>query len=150
MLFPLTRCANAMAYVSLRTLNCFLPSGDSNALTLSAARKFRADLIYTWLPQSAVVALWRGYPVVLEMHADVTGLLGPWWLRRFWKARGRKRMTVTTQGLRKALEQSTGFGFENEAVIIAPNGVDLEKYEHLPDPSNARRQLNLEDGLTVA
>ena len=115
----------------------------------SAARKFKADLIYTWLPQSAVVALWRGYPVVLEMHADVTGLLGPWWLRRFWKARGRKRMTVTTQALQKALERSAGFGFENEAVIIAPNGVDLEKYENLPDPSNARRQLNLEDGLTV-
>ena len=63
----------------------------------SAARRLKPDLIYTWLPQSAVVALWRGYPVVLEMHADVMGLLGSWWLRRFWKARGRKRMTVTTR-----------------------------------------------------
>jgi len=115
----------------------------------SAARKFKADLIYTWLPQSAVMALWRGYPVILEMHADVTGHLGPGWLRRFWRARGRKRMTVTTQALRKALERSTGFGFENEAVIIAPNGVDLENYENLPDPSSARRNLNLKDGLTV-
>jgi glycosyltransferase involved in cell wall biosynthesis len=115
----------------------------------SAARKFKADLIYTWLPQSAVMALWRGYPVVLEMHADVTGRLGPWWLRRFWKARGRKRMTVTTRALRKALERSTGSGFEKEAVIVAPNGVDLENYENLPDVSSARRQLNLKDGLTV-
>jgi len=115
----------------------------------SAARRFKADLIYTWLPQSAVMALWRGYPVILEMHADVTGRLGPWWLHRFWKARGRKRMTVTTQALRKALERSTGFGFENEAVMVAPNGVNLESYENLPDPPRARRQLNLKDGLTA-
>jgi len=114
-----------------------------------AARRFKADLIYTWLPQSAVMALWRGYPVILEMHADVTGRLGPWWLRRFWKGRGRKRMTVTTQALRNALERSTGLGFENEAVIVAPNGVDLERYENLPDPPRARRQLNLKDGLTA-
>ncbi len=115
----------------------------------SAARKFKADLIYTWLPQSAVIGLWRGYPVILEMHADVTGRLGPWWLRRFGRAQGRKRMTVTTQALRRALERSTGFGFENEAVIVAPNAVDLERYDNLPNPSNARRQLNLKDGLTV-
>ena len=121
----------------------------------SAARKFRADMIYTWLPQAAVMALWRGYPVVLEIHAGVTGHLGPWWLRQFWKARGRKRMTVTTQALRKAMQRSTGFiipdggGFEKEALIVAPNGVDLERYENLPDPSSARRQLNLKDGLTL-
>jgi glycosyltransferase involved in cell wall biosynthesis len=121
----------------------------------SAARKFKADLIYTWLPQSAVLGLWRGCPVILEMHADVTGHLGAWWIRQFWKAGGRKRMTVTTQALRNALERSTGFiipersGFENEAVVVAPNGVDLERYADLPDPSNARSQLNLKEGLTV-
>jgi glycosyltransferase involved in cell wall biosynthesis len=115
----------------------------------SAARKFKADLIYTWLPQSAVTSLWRGYPVILEMHSDATGYMGPWWLRQFWKVQGRKRMTVTTQALRKALERSTGFGFENEAVIVAPNGVDLESYENLPDPSGARCQLNLKDSLTL-
>ena len=49
----------------------------------SAARKFKADLIYTWLPQSAVIGLWREYPVILEMHSDATGHLGSWWLRQF-------------------------------------------------------------------
>ncbi|HZJ25360.1 MAG TPA: glycosyltransferase, partial [Anaerolineales bacterium] len=136
---------------SLRRLKRF----DFTLHAQSAARKFKADLIYTWLPQSAVMALWRGYPVILEIHAGVTGHLGPWWLRQFWKAQGRKRATVTTQALRKAIQRSTGFiiteesGFENEAVIVAPNGVDLERYENLPDPSSARRQLNLKDGLTV-
>ena len=77
-----------------------------------AAKKFGADLIYTWLPQSAVMGLWAGYPVVLEMHADVAGKMGAWWLRQFWKAKGRKVMTVTTSALRNALERSTKLQFK--------------------------------------
>ena len=61
-----------------------------------AAKHFGADLIYTWLPQSAVLGLWSGYPVVLEMHADNSGKLGAWWMRQFLKSNGRKLMTVTT------------------------------------------------------
>ena len=114
-----------------------------------AAKKFHADLIYTWLPQSAVIGLWAGYPVVLEMHADVSGRMGAWWLGRFWKAKGNKAMTVTTSALRNALERSTQLQFKNESLLIAPNGVELEKYEGLPNPPEARHQLNLPEGLTV-
>lgn len=114
-----------------------------------AARNFRADLIYTWLPQSAALGLWSGYPVVLEMHADTAGRMGAWWLSRFWKARGRRLMTVTTSTLRNALERSTGLRFPDEAVTIAPNGVELERYRGLPSPAEARRLLNLPEGLTV-
>ena len=114
-----------------------------------AAQKFGAELIYPWLPQSAALALWMKYPVVLEMHADVTGLMGAWWLRQFWNAKGKKTMTVTTSALRNVLERSTKLKLENEAVIVAPNGVELERYASLPSPSEARRQLNLPDGLTV-
>lgn len=114
-----------------------------------AAQRFNAELIYTWLPQSAVLGLWRGDPVVLEMHADVAGLMGAWWLRQFWKRRGRKLMTVTTSALRKALERSTQLQFPDEAVMVAPNGVELERYKSLPNVEEARRQLNLPEGLTV-
>jgi glycosyltransferase involved in cell wall biosynthesis len=114
-----------------------------------AARRFNADLIYTWLPQSAVLGLWAGYPVVLEMHADVAGRMGAWWLRQFWNAKGRKVMTVTTSALRNALERSTKLKFPNDALLVAPNGVELEKYDGLPNPSVARHQLNLPEGLTV-
>jgi glycosyltransferase involved in cell wall biosynthesis len=114
-----------------------------------AAEKFGADLIYTWLPQSAVFALQRKYPVVLEMHADVAGRMGAWWLRRFWELRGRKLITVTTQALRNALERSAELQFPNESVLVAPNGVELEKYADLPSPADAQRQLNLKDGWTI-
>ena len=83
-----------------------------------AAKKIGANLIYTWLPQSAVMGLWSGYPVVLEMHADVSGVMGAWWLRQFWKAKGRKVMTVTTSALRNALERSTKIQFKDELLLI--------------------------------
>ena len=114
-----------------------------------AAKRFKADLIYTWLPQSAALGLWSGYPVVLEMHADVAGRMGAWWLRQFWKTSGRKLMTVTTSALRHALERSTRLQFKDESLLVAPNGVELERYAELPSPLEARRQLNLPEGLTV-
>jgi len=114
-----------------------------------AVKRFNADLIYTWLPQSAVLGLWSGYSVLLEMHADVAGRMGAWWLRQFWKARGQKLMTVTTSALRNALERSTKIQFKEDALLVAPNGVELEKYDGLPNPDEARHQLNLPEGLTV-
>jgi glycosyltransferase involved in cell wall biosynthesis len=116
---------------------------------LSASRTFKPDLIYTWLPQSAAVGCWQGFPVVLEMHADVAGRLGPWWLRQFWRAGRRQRLLVTTQALRRALEKSTGMGFPDSSVQIAPNGVDLDRYADLPKPHEARARLHLVDGLTA-
>ncbi len=115
----------------------------------NAAKKFDADLIYTWLPQSALIGIKAGYPVVLEMHADITGRLGTWWLSQFLKAKGRKLMTVTNQALQKALEKKTKLKLSPEAVLIAGNGVELEKYAQLPNPVEARNQLNLKQGLTV-
>lgn len=122
---------------------------DFILLAQYAASRWRPGLIYTWLPQSAVLGLWAGLPVVLEMHADVSGRMGAWWLRRFWRTRGRKLMTVTTQALLQALERSTGLKFPGDQVLIATNGVDLESYAGLPSPEETRRRLNLLPGLTA-
>jgi glycosyltransferase involved in cell wall biosynthesis len=115
----------------------------------AAARRLQADLRYTWLPQSAVVESWLGAPVVLEMHADVAGRLGPWWLRQFWAGRRTRRLLVTTDALRRTLEHSTGIHFPPACVQIAPNGVDLERYADLPAAPTARRQLGLPERMTV-
>lgn len=115
----------------------------------NAARKFKADLIYTWLPQSAVMGLWSNQRVILEMHANTAGVFGAWWLRQFWKREGQKRLLVTTQALWKALERSTRLIFPPECLQVAPNGVDPERYANLPTPAEARQRLNLKEGLTV-
>jgi glycosyltransferase involved in cell wall biosynthesis len=122
---------------------------DFTLYSILAARKFKAGLIYTWLLNPAVVALWLGWPVILEIHAEVTGRLGPWLMRRFWRSSTHKRMLVTTHPLREAVERVAGLTLPKEAVQIAPNGVDLAQYESLPDAAKARQRLHLEDKLTV-
>jgi glycosyltransferase involved in cell wall biosynthesis len=116
---------------------------DFTLHTVRAARKFNADLVYTWLLNPAVLALWGGWPVVLEMHAEVTGHFGPWLMRRFWRAPARKRMLVTTRPLRDAIQRVAGLKFPEGAVQVAPNGVDLAQYESLPAAGEARRQLGI-------
>jgi len=122
---------------------------DFTLYSILAARRFKADLVYTWMLNPAVVALWVGWPVVLEMHAEVTGKLGPWLMRRFWRSSAPKRMLVTTRPLRAAIQTVVGLEFPEDAVQIAPNGVDMAQYESLPGSEEARRQLGLEDKLTV-
>ena len=114
----------------------------------AAARRTGAQLIYTWLPQSAAVEAWWNRPVVLEMHADVAGRLGAWWLRQFWRSR-QGRLLVTTTALRRALERSTLMPFPDDAVQVAPNGVDLERYDDLPSPREARARLQLPEAFTM-
>jgi glycosyltransferase involved in cell wall biosynthesis len=132
-------------YASIRALRRL----DFVWLAQRAAERARPDLIYTWLPQSAAFARARGYPTLLEMHADVAGRFGAWWLRRFWLTAGRKRLLVTTRALQAALERSTGLRFGQEDVRVAPNGVDLERYAGLPDAAQARQDLNLPAQPTV-
>jgi len=122
---------------------------DFTLYSIQAARNIKADMIYTWLLNPAVAALWLGWPTVLEIHAEVTGRLGPWLMHRFWRSSTQKRMLVTTRPLREAVEDVAGLELPEDAVQIAPNGVDLSQYESLPPVSEARRQLGLKDKLTI-
>ena len=122
---------------------------DFTLFSILKARSFKADIIYTWLLNPAVMALWLGWPVVLEMHAEVTGRVGPWLMRRFWRSSTQKRMLATTRPLRDAIETVAGLTFPEDAVQIAPNGVDLAQYESMPDAVEARRRLSLVEKLTV-
>jgi glycosyltransferase involved in cell wall biosynthesis len=130
---------------SLRALKRY----DFTLYSILKTRKFKADMVYTWLLNPAVVALWLGWPVVLEMHAEVTGRVGPWLMRRFWRSSTPKRMLTTTLPLRDSIKTVVGLEFPEGAVQIAPNGVDLIRYESLPDAAESRRQLGFEDKLTA-
>jgi glycosyltransferase involved in cell wall biosynthesis len=116
---------------------------------LRRARSAGAEWVYTWALQSAVFGLGLGLPVVLELHDLPTGRLGPFWLRAFLRLGGAKRLAIITQALKHLLEQRYGRLLIPEQVIIAPNGVELERYRLLPAPSEARRMLGLAEGITV-
>ena len=113
------------------------------------AREFKPDLLYVWYPQSAVFGLLHNLPVVFEIHIQPTGLLGPLWHRVFAILHGRKRLVSITRALVNMLERDYNMRLEPDEVLIAPNGVDLERFGSLPTPSDARNQIGLREDPTV-
>jgi glycosyltransferase involved in cell wall biosynthesis len=107
------------------------------------ARRLGADLLYVWPLQSAALGLLAGIPSMLELHDFPSGRFGPLWLRLFLALPGRKRLLPITDALRRTLDLPA------ERTVIAPDGVDLERYASLPEPEPARRELGLPAAPTV-
>jgi len=130
----------------------WLSSSSRRIFTWKAVRRTRAlkaDLLYTWFPQSAVFGLLSRLPVVFEIHIQPTGLFGPAWHRLFAILRGRKRLASISRALVDILERDVQAKFQPHEIVIASNGVDLEQYASLPDPVTARRQMGLRAARTV-
>lgn len=113
------------------------------------ARQLRAEVLYTWFPQSAVFGMLHKIPTVFEIHIQPTGFWGPLWHRIFAKFPGRKRLASITQALVDVLDRDFRIRMNSKDVVIAPNGVELERFASLPDPVTARSQLNLREAATV-
>ncbi len=122
---------------------------DFAIAAVSRAVHEKADLLYTWSPQAAVLGLWNRMPVILEFHDLPTGKMGPVLLRYFFKVDGKKRLLCITHALAGKLEVLLGDDFKPDMVQIAPNGTDLSQYRDLPETSNARKILGLTDKFTV-
>ena len=117
--------------------------------SVQRARSLQADIIYSWFPQSATFALLRNIPTIFEIHIQPTGFFGPVWHRAFARLRGRKRLVSITRALVDILERDFQMHLPREEVVIAPNGVDLERFTSLPDSAVARRQVGLGEAPTV-
>ena len=118
--------------------------------SVQRARSLKPDVLYTWFPQLAVFGLLYKIPTIFEIHIQPTGFFGPTWHRAFAKLRGRKRLVSITRALVDVLERDFRIRMNPVDVVIAPNGVDLERFASLPStPELARRQLNLPSAPTV-
>ena len=130
----------------------YLTSASRRLFFLSAVRRAKSlkpDLLYAWPLPSAVLGLMNSLPVILEMHDLPSGHVGPLWFRYFRNSKGRKRLAVITRALREALTDRYGAITRSADVVLAPNGVELERFEKLPEPAEARRVLNLPEVPTV-
>lgn len=117
--------------------------------SVALACRWGADVIYTWSLQAAVFALMRGKAVVMEFHDFPMGKFGPRLFRRYLAQKTPKLTLCTTRALAQGLEARFAFQFSEDNLQIAPNGVELERYQNLPEPAAARKALGLKDGLTV-
>jgi glycosyltransferase involved in cell wall biosynthesis len=116
--------------------------------SVSEARRWQADIAYSWLPQAAWLAGKRGMRAVLELHDRLTGAAGPLFFRWFLGLK-KKRLLVITQALQKRLEKQLREAINPEIIRIAPNGVDLERYRDLPAAPGARALLDLPQKFTA-
>jgi len=118
------------------------------------ARVWRADLIYTWLPQAAMFGLLYGLPVALELHGPPEGRFSPLLFRLLFRLPGKLRLLPITQALVDILAdylpspQSSSVATRD--LVISPNGIDLERFSSLPEPAAARHILNLPELPTAA
>jgi glycosyltransferase involved in cell wall biosynthesis len=116
---------------------------------LARARRLKADLVYTWAPQAALLALVLGRPTLLEVHDRPTGNLGPLVFQLFLRWPGVKRVLPITQALQRYLERDYHYIFRAGQAVVSPNGADLERYASLPDAPTARRELELPEQPTA-
>jgi glycosyltransferase involved in cell wall biosynthesis len=114
---------------------------DFSLRALRWARRWNPDLFYTRLPQAAALASSIGMPTILEIHDLPQGKLGPWLFRRFLKGKGARRMVVITQALSDDLARELGAPTLAPFTVLAPDGVDLERYASLPKPEQARIEI---------
>jgi glycosyltransferase involved in cell wall biosynthesis len=82
-----------------------------------------------------------GLPTVFELHDLPQGTLGPQIVRWFLKGKGASRLVVITQALAADLGIRFGLPEGHPLIVVAPDGVDLERYAGLPAPSLARQEL---------
>ncbi len=100
----------------------WLPARDRRLFTWNAVRRARrlgAEALYVWPLQSAVIGLLANLPVILEMHDLPTGVLGPVWYRWFLHRRGRKRLLLIPDALRRALQLEYKLNLAELDVVIS-------------------------------
>lgn len=114
------------------------------------ARQLKADISYVWFVQAGIFSLFAHLPVIFELHGPPEGNFGPTLFRLFQKIPGTKRLLPITKALASQLHERFNIDLRDQRQLkISPNGVDLERYNDLPDPVTARTQLGLTDALTV-
>ena len=122
---------------------------DFSWRAVQEACRWGADVVYTWSLQAAVFAQLRGKAAVMEFHDFPMGKLGPRLFRLYISSNKKKLTLTTTRALADGIEKRYNIRFDPDELQIAPNGVELERYQNLPEPAKARKTLGLQEGLTV-
>jgi glycosyltransferase involved in cell wall biosynthesis len=105
------------------------------------ARQRRSDLIYTRHPQVAALASQTGFPTILEIHDLPQRRFGGFLFRLFIGGRGARRLVAISHSLLNTLKQRFQFAGQPPFTLVLPDGVDLERFQELPEPAAARQIL---------
>ncbi len=114
------------------------------------ARQQKSDFCYVWFFQAGIFSLLAQLPVIIELHGPPEGNFGPSLFRLFQRIPGKKRLLAITHALASQLHDRFNLNLADpQSLQISPNGVDLDRYAGLPEPSVARETLGLPPTITV-
>jgi glycosyltransferase involved in cell wall biosynthesis len=122
-------------------VNVHLRSFDYGFKVIQYFQAWGGDILYTRLPQAAAFASCLGIPTIYETHDMPGGFVGPALLRLYLKGKGARSLVVITQALKEAFHTKNPQNNGSAFTIVAPDGVDLERYKAVPDPEESRRLL---------
>lgn len=118
--------------------------------TVWNALRLKADLIYTRFPGAAIFSAFIGTPTICEFHEvpqykqsvdkRFANIYGPLLKRAPWLL----HYVVVTKALKMDLLKRYPNIFKDKKIVVAPDGVDLERFQHLPDRITARNLLNID------
>ncbi len=103
-------------------------------------KKAGADVVYTRLPQAAVIASNMGMKTVYELHDMPSTIAGKTLLRLFLRSRHAAKLICISQRLCDDIRKAFDIP-ERVPVLVAPDGIDAERYENLPAAAQARARL---------
>ena len=117
--------------------------------SVMSARRWGAEIYYVWPFQAAAISSRLNLPTILEVHDRPQGRFGPKLFGQYLRGPGAMRILPITKALLKWLEEYYSIPTDPGFVVISPSGVDLERYENVPDPTRARQELDLTEKITV-
>ncbi len=121
---------------------------DFGLRAAAQAQAQRADLVYTRHLQAAAVSGLRRIPTILEVHDYPHGVMAALLLRLFLRSPGARRLVAVSHALLADLERD--FRLPSASFpVVAPDGVDLERFAGLPTPKAARAALGLPERFTA-
>jgi glycosyltransferase involved in cell wall biosynthesis len=130
-------------------VNPYLRGYDYSIKIVRYFRRWGGDVLYTRLPQAAAFGSALKLPTVFEIHDLPGGFMGSWLFRRFLQGSGSRRLVVITQALKADVEKQFGKLLQSPFAVVAPDGVDLVRYENIPAPEEARRSLRESQGVLI-
>jgi glycosyltransferase involved in cell wall biosynthesis len=115
-----------------------------NLISAYYARWGRFDLVYGRNLGAVALTAAMNIPTIFEYHAPIEERkLEQHQFQKLLKGPGFRQLVVITQALKEHfLESYPGQLTENQ-VIVAPDGVDLERFADPPTPQQARAELGL-------
>jgi glycosyltransferase involved in cell wall biosynthesis len=113
------------------------------------AKRNHSDVVYTRLLWAAIFALRHKLPVILEMHEVPSGRFAPRLYRHYLSLPGKRLTVFITRALQIEIEKSLSVRHLPAEALIAPDGVDLERFDGLPAAPAAREALGFPEATTA-